>query len=140
LEFAFLYRLTFVDRKNPPKRYQEISDSVREWFKSHGVRYGMGSLGGSRNIYGTVDGSSEQELAQIREQFAEWLSQLPVCASMRLGPTKRIEIVNLMDDDWERTFDINNLTEQDRREAHTYYTELSQWAEKHAKKPTEENH
>jgi hypothetical protein len=135
MEFCFLYRLTLTDRVNPPQRHQELSDAIREWFKCNGVRYGMGALGGSRTIYGTVGGDSEAQLSQIREQFAAWLSQRPVCASIGLGPTKRSEAMNLMDDDWDRLFNVDNLTEQDRNDALAYHTELLPWAERTAKKP-----
>jgi hypothetical protein len=135
MEFGFVYRVTLRDRTNPPNRHQECSDLIRHWFKSNGIHYGMGALGGMRVIYGTIDGRSQQELAQLRAQFAEWLARLQVCATVCLGRTKSTESVNLMEDDWELTFDVDNLTEQDRYAAHAYYAELAQWAEKHAKKP-----
>jgi hypothetical protein len=137
VEFGFVYRLTLRERANPPGRHRDLSDTIRNWFKSNGVRYGMGSLGGSRVIYGTVDGCSEQELHQHRVGFIARLSRLPVCADVNLGRTKPAGSVNLMESDWERTFEIDNLTEADRAAALTYHTELAEWAEAHAKTSAE---
>lgn len=134
LEFCFIYRVRLQERVNPPGRYDALSDLIREWIKSNGLRYGMGALGGSRTIYGTVDGASEAFLKPVREQFREWLSQLPMCASVQLGRRTRLEAANLMEDDWEVSFDVDNLTEADRAAAATYHAELSRQVEALARK------
>ncbi|MFO0821870.1 MAG: hypothetical protein U0792_01930 [Gemmataceae bacterium] len=123
MELCFIYRVRLEERVHPLGRYDALSDLFREWFKSNGLRYGLGALGGSRTIYGTVDGASEAILGTIRERFREWLSQLPMSALVQLGRLTRIEVANLMADDWEVSFDVDNLTEADRASASTYHTE-----------------
>jgi hypothetical protein len=135
MEFGFIYRLTFPYYTNPRGRYEEISDRVKEWFTSNAINWGMGALGGSRVIYGDVQGPSGTFLQCVREQFAEWLSGLPMCCSVALGPMKPTDALDIMDTSCELAFVVDNLTEEDRRAALAYHAAIQQRAKDHAKKP-----
>lgn len=126
MRFRFNYRIGLHDRANPPGRHEAVSEIVREWFKRIGVEYGIGALGGMRNIYGDATGPTEVNLRTVREQFASWLLNVPLNASVKLGRLKPVEVARLMDNDWELEFELNNLTEADRAAAAAYYLSLSE--------------
>ena len=135
MRFGFVYKITLHDRANPPHRADGVSELLRQWFSANGVKYGLGSLGGGKNVYGDVATAALQETEQVRGQLAVFCAALPVSATVRFGITRSDEW-SIMETEWERAFEVNNLTELDRNAAHAYYAELAQWAQKHAKKPT----
>jgi hypothetical protein len=128
VQYGFNYRLTFQGYKNPPSRYREIGDRLKDWFKSNAINWGMGSLGGSRVVYGDIQGPSESYLTSVREELTKWLSTLPMCCSVELGVTKSLDALDLLNKDCECHFEVDNLTEGDRREAQEYETGLARWA------------
>lgn len=120
MRYGFVYKITLTDRANPPGRADEIREAVREWFRANGIDYGMGSLGGMKNVYGDVAATSREEIERVRERFTVFCSTIRVCALVRLGLTRSGEW-SIMEEGWEREFEVDNLTDQDRDAAREWH-------------------
>ncbi len=127
----FRYWITFVDRANPPGTCDRIREELRTWITDRGLGYGMGALGGDRNIYGDI-GFAPPATEADRQALTAWLRTRRMCADVQLGQVFDGDY-SLMDPIIGLAFAVDGLTGEDRCEAAAYYEDLRRWSEEQRK-------
>ena len=104
--FYFVYMFTFPRDSNPPGRAESVAASLREWFESNQVEYGMGAQGGAYRVYGSIHGKSSDETEAVRQLLISWIRAQDACCQVQLGVTRHTTgSVRFLEDEWEQEFD-----------------------------------
>jgi hypothetical protein len=110
----FLYDIEF-DSDNPPHRKDEFEESFRGFFRSAGLRFLMGALGGRLHTYGAIWREAADVSQTDREAVASFVRLQPIRATARLGDLeKETEATDFLRDITEWVFDVDGLSDEDR--------------------------
>lgn len=125
----FLYDVEFNPEANPPDRKAEFEESLKGFFRSAGLRFLMGALGGMRHTYGAVWREAGEVSQRDREAVAGFLRRQPIRATARLGDLEETtEATDFLRDLTEWVFDVDGLSDEDTVRA-------AEWRDRLHKRP-----
>lgn len=131
----FLYDVEFPRYQNPPGTKGRFDRDLGAYFVSRGLDYGMSSLGGDVRTRGDVRRKRRPVTDTDRRELADWIRTRRVRCVARLGAVERMtDSTEFFRDITEWVFEVDNLTDEDRRRAAEYEVELKEWARAHAKR------
>lgn len=135
---VFRYMIEFPTFANPPKRKDELEESLREFLQTSGFDYVMGALGGMARTYGQVGRKQGDALPEDRELLRSWLAKQPMKCVVRIGSLEKnspnIDVLGVIT---ETIVTVDNLTDEDRAEAATFAEKISKLIQQRAKPTTE---
>ena len=131
----FLYDVEFPPYQNPPGTKDRCDTDLGAYFVSRGLDYGMSALGGNVRTRGDVRRRRRPVKDADRHALGAWIQTRPVRCIARLGAVERLTgSTEFFRDITEWVFEVDNLTDDDRRRAAEYEHERKAWALAHAKR------
>ena len=124
-QLGFLYCVRFKQFANPPNTKMRFEETLRtDAIIANGMKCLVGSQGGMKHSYGLVFRESGQVTMQDRDLIQQWIKKQRICCHVTLGEIEPIESCDPKRELTECVFDVDNLTDADRREAREYQLEI----------------
>lgn len=122
----FLYDVEFVPFKNPPGTKERFEENLKEQaFRANGLDFLMSGLGGMVHTRGIVFRRTEALTMQDRQKVEDWLRTRPMRCTVRLSDLEQeSDSTDYFRAITERVFEVDNLTEEDRRQAAAYEAQI----------------
>jgi hypothetical protein len=124
----FLYDVEFVPGWNPPRTRDRFAESLRSYFESQGLDFGMSALGGMVRCQGDVRRRIGPVTEDDRRALAEWIKSQPVKCIARLGRLEEEhEGTRYFREITEWVFEVGEPTDDDRAHAVAWHAKLRLW-------------
>jgi hypothetical protein len=120
----FRFDIELTPERNPPGLCDRLREDLRAWIVGRGLGYGMGALGGSRDLYGQI-GPNPPATEGDRAAMAEWLRGQRMHATVRLEAVVPFsEAADMLAPITDWVFAVDTLTEAERADAAAYHAEM----------------
>ena len=122
-EVIIQFRVRFPSGINPNDRFEEFGAGLRQLIQDMpSLECTWSALGGMAAICGYIfrSDNSSDSLIIDRNRIADWMKQQPVECSCSFGDPEPEETYDLRRDLSELTFDVRNLSDEDRARAKHY--------------------
>ena len=118
-QLAIQFLIRFVPDLNTPVRRDEFSEALFRYITEDAALQCLwGGQGGTATVYGVVYREAAEPSISLadRERVADWIRQQRIDCTATFGDPEPFDTYDLMRNLTELTFEVRNLTDEDRNE------------------------
>ena len=126
-QLAIQFLIRYAKNVNPPNRMRDLSDGLRRYITDEAkLECLWGGQGGMATVYGVIYRKDEAANITVadRETIANWIRKQQIDCTATFGDPDPMDAYDMMRDFSELVFEVQNLTDEDRRQGREYRQSL----------------